>query len=62
MSKTIDYTAFQKTLNEGRLHDPLNEDEAMAALRTLGELVLLLYKINEREKIVPMEELMEKAK
>jgi hypothetical protein len=59
MKKDIDYAAFQKKLNEGRPHDPLSEEEAGAALRNLGELVWLLYKINEREKIIPMEELNE---
>ena len=59
MTKSIDYKAFQKKLNEGRPNDPLSEEEAKAALRTLGELVWLLYKINEREKVVPMEELNE---
>jgi len=59
MTKDIDYAAFQKKLNEGRQDDPLSEEDAKAALRTLGELVWLLYKINEREKIIPLEELKE---
>ena len=59
MIKDIDYTAFQKKLNEGRPTDPLSNEEAENALRNLGELVWLLYKINEREKIIPMEELKE---
>ena len=59
MTKDIDYAAFQKKLNEGRQGDPLSEEEAKTALRTLGELVWLLYKINEREKIIPLEELQE---
>ncbi|MGE3623571.1 MAG: hypothetical protein AB7H77_06860 [Bdellovibrionales bacterium] len=57
MIKDIDYAAFQKKLNEGRHDDPMSEEEATAALRNLGELVWLLYKINEREKIVAMEDL-----
>jgi hypothetical protein len=59
MAKEIDYTAFQKKLNEGRQGDPLSEEEAKTALRNLGELVWLLYKINEREKIIPLEKLKE---
>jgi len=57
MIKDIDYKAYQQILNEGRPNDPLSEEEANAALRNLGELVWLLYKINERERIVPLEEL-----
>lgn len=57
MAKDIDYKAFQKKLNEGRPQNPMSEEDARTAFRNLGELICLLYKINEREKIVPMEEL-----
>ena len=57
MTKESDSRAYYKLLNEDRPNEPLSEEEAKAALRNLGELVWLLYQINEREKIVPMEEL-----
>ncbi len=55
MMKDIDIKNFQAKLNEGRANDPLNEDGAADALRNLGEFFWLLYKINEREKIVPID-------
>jgi len=57
MTKDIDTKSFQTKLNEGRSHDPMSEEEAATVLRNLGEFFWLLYKINEREKIIPMEEL-----
>jgi hypothetical protein len=57
MIRDVDYKAYQQILNEGCPNDSPSEEEAKAALRNLGELVWLLYKINERERIVPLEEL-----
>ena len=61
MTDSIDYKAFQAKLNEDFPDDPFTEEEAKVALRNLGEFVWLLYKINEREQIISMEELAREA-
>ena len=62
MITSIDYKSYQQKLNKGREDNPLSETEAATALRNLGELVWLLYKINQRENIVPLDELAEFSK
>jgi hypothetical protein len=57
MTKDIDIKTFQAKLNKDRSHNPVTEYEAAEAYRNLGEFILLLYKINQREGIVSMEEL-----
>jgi hypothetical protein len=55
--KKIDYKAFQAKMNAWNPDHPVTEEEAAEALRNLGELVLWTCKINQREHIIPMEEL-----
>jgi hypothetical protein len=47
--------SFRELINEDRSDDPLTEEEAMFALPNLSEFIWLLYEINEREKIIPLD-------
>ncbi|HEU0118502.1 MAG TPA: hypothetical protein VFR09_07705 [Alphaproteobacteria bacterium] len=58
MSKKPEEKTFREIINEGRPDDPLTEGEAAMALDNLSGLIQLLWKINEREKIISLEELM----
>jgi hypothetical protein len=50
-----EYKKFQATINKCYPNMPLGDDEAAAAYHNLGEFMSLLVKVNEREKIVPMD-------
>jgi len=58
MTHGIDYKDFQKMLNK-HYDKPITEEEAAEAYHNLGEFFTLLVRVNEREEIVPMEELTE---
>lgn len=55
--KKIDYKAFQAKMNARNPDHPVTEEQAAEALRNMAEFVLMLYKINQREQIIPLEEL-----
>ena len=55
MSDDNEKKSFRELINEDRPDDPLTEEEAMFALHNLSEFIWLLYKINEREKIIPLD-------
>ncbi len=55
MSDKGEEKSFRELINEDCPDDPLTEEEAMFALHNLSEFIWLLYKINEREKIIPLD-------
>ena len=56
MTHEIDYKKFQEKLNTYCPDSPITEGEAIEAYRNLGEFACWLVRVNEREKIVSMEE------
>ena len=56
MTHEIDCKKFQAKLNAHCPDSPLTEDEAAAAYHNLGEFACWLVRVNERVKIVPIED------
>ena len=59
MTHEMDYKEFQAMLNSHCPDEQVTEEEAAEAYHNLGEFFVLLMKVNEREKVVPMEPLSE---
>ncbi len=59
MTHEADYKKFQNLLNTQYPGSLVNDEEAAEAYRNLGEFACLLVRINEREKIVSLEDLQE---
>jgi hypothetical protein len=56
MTTEVDYKEFQTMLNSHSPEEQFTEDEAAEAYHNLTEFFMVLVQINEREKIVPIEE------
>jgi hypothetical protein len=52
----IDLKKFHQTLNQYSPDEPLTQQEAGEAFHNLAGFMTLLFKINEREKIVSFDE------
>ena len=59
MTHEMDYKEFQAMLNSHCPDEQVTEEEAAEAYHNLGEFFVLLAKVNEREKIIPIEQLPE---
>ena len=56
MTQEIDYKEFQAMLNSHCPGEQVTEEEAAESYHNLGEFFLVLIRVNEREKIVPMDD------
>lgn len=56
ITSETEYKKFQAMMNKCCPDTPLADSEAAEAYHNLGEFMSTLFKINEREKIVPMDD------